>query len=184
MKLDLNAYNKYFLKLKHNSIIDLPIEQIPDVALFVFDRLTSTNTKLWSLIDSGVNCPTAAIALQQTAGKGQWGHSWVSQPGGLYLSVGLDLDLDVANYSHLVISTAWGIATVLRIHNLPVTIKWSNDLILDRHKLGGIKIETRNDKSKINQSCCGSRDKLVQNNVPKPGINLKSYYQNKNIESN
>ena len=37
------------------------------------------------------------IALQQTAGKGQWGHSWVSATGGLYLSVGLDLDLKIVH---------------------------------------------------------------------------------------
>ena len=142
--------------------------------------MTSTNTKLWELIDEGAKCPIGAIALQQTAGKGQWGHSWVSQPGGLYLSVGLDLDLNIANYPHLVIATAWGIATVLRHYQVPVTIKWSNDLILDRRKLGGIKIETRNNKDRLTKAVIGVGINW-KNDVPKPGINLESYYQNRDV---
>ena len=181
MEFNLAAYNKYFQKLRQNLAIALPSNQIPNITLFVFDRLGSTNTKLWSLIDSGIKCPTSAIAFQQTAGKGQWGHSWVSQPGGLYLSVGLDLDLEIANYPHLVMATAWGIATVLRRYHLPVTIKWSNDLILDRRKLGGIKIETRNQKDRLTKAVVGVGINW-RNSVPEPGINLESYYQNRNIE--
>ena len=176
MEFNLAAYNKYFQKLRQNLAIALPSNQIPNITLFVFDRLGSTNTKLWSLIDSGIKCPTSAIAFQQTAGKGQWGHSWVSQPGGLYLSVGLDLDLEIANYPHLVMATAWGIATVLRRYHLPVTIKWSNDLILDRRKLGGIKIETRNQKDRLTKAVVGVGINW-RNSVPEPGINLESYYQ-------
>ena len=147
----------------------------------VFDRLDSTNTKLWSLVDDGIECPTAAIALQQMGGKGQWGHSWVSEAGGLYLSVGLNLDLEIVNYPHLVMATAWGIATVLRSYELPITIKWSNDLILDRRKLGGVKIETRNNKGRLTKAIIGVGINWC-NNVPKPGINLQSYYQDKEIE--
>ena len=152
------------------------------IPLSVFECIPSTNTKVWELIDRGEKCPVGAIAYEQTAGKGQWGHSWVSAPGGLYLSVGLDLDLEIANYPHLVIATAWGIATVLRHYKLPVTIKWSNDLILDRRKLGGIKIETRNNKSKLVKAVVGVGINW-KNPVPEPGINLESYYQDKNIHA-
>ncbi|MEL6496661.1 MAG: biotin--[acetyl-CoA-carboxylase] ligase [Cyanobacteria bacterium J06623_7] len=159
---------------RDSSRVDLP------QAIFIsaFDRLTSTNTKLWSILDSGGTCPVGAIAGHQTAGKGQWGHSWVSHVGGLYLSVGLDVDLDLAYYPHLVMATAWGIASVLRHYQLPVTIKWLNDLILDCHKLGGIKIETRNQNHKLTQAVVGVGINW-HNSVPAPGINLKSYYQNK-----
>ena len=152
------------------------------VPLSVFDCIPSTNTKLWELIDRGDKCPVGAIALQQTAGKGQWGHCWVSTAGGLYLSVGLDLDLEIANYSHLVMATAWGIATVLRHYQLPVTIKWSNDLILDRRKLGGIKIEARSKKNKLVKAVVGVGINW-RNLVPEPGINLESYYGNKNLKT-
>ena len=180
MKFHFESYNKVFQQLQNDLVINLSISSISLLPLLVFDRLPSTNTKLWELIDAGIKCPIGAIALQQTAGKGQWGHSWVSPAGGLYLSVGLDLDLDIANYPHLVIATAWGIATVLRHYQLPVTIKWSNDLILNRHKLGGIKIEIRNNKNKLTKAVVGVGINWC-NAVPKLGINLESYYQNKDI---
>ena len=155
LNFNLNLYQHYWQKIATDSSITPRISDEDSLPLFVFDRLTSTNTKLWELIDRQVKLPIGAIALQQTAGKGQWGHSWVSAKGGLYLSVGLDLNLETNNYFHLVMSTAWGIATVLRHYELPVTIKWSNDLILDRRKLGGIKIETRGDRNKLVKAVIG-----------------------------
>ena len=152
------------------------------IPLFVFDCIPSTNTKVWELIDRQVKTPFGAIALSQTAGKGQWGHRWVSETGGLYLSIGLDLDLETANYPHLVMTTAWGIATVLRHYKLPVTIKWSNDFILDRRKLGGIKIETRNNKNKLIKAVVGVGINW-RNSVPEPGINLESYERDKNVKT-
>lgn len=151
------------------------------VPLSVFNSLPSTNTKAWELIDRGTQCPLGAIALQQTAGKGQWGKQWVSSEGGLYLSIGLDLDLEINNYPHLVIATAWGIAKVLRHYKLPVTIKWSNDLILDRRKLGGIKIETRSNNNKLIKAVVGVGINW-RNLVPEPGINLATYYQANSIK--
>ncbi|MEM8677117.1 MAG: biotin--[acetyl-CoA-carboxylase] ligase [Cyanobacteria bacterium P01_G01_bin.67] len=176
MSFNLDLYQSAWLNIRQNKIINFQSNLIHPVNLSIFKTTPSTNTKLWSLIDRGIKLPTGAIALQQTAGKGQWGHSWVSAVGGLYLSVALDLDLAIANYPHLVMATAWGIATVLRSYDLPVTIKWSNDLILDRRKLGGIKIETRNNKNKLSKAVVGVGINW-HNTVPEPGINLESYYQ-------
>ena len=181
MSFNLDRYEKAW---RRNNQVNLSFykELInKPIPLFVFDRLASTNTKSWELIDAGDKCPLGAIALEQTAGRGQWGHTWVSNTGGLYLSVGLDLDLDTANYPHLVMATAWGIATALRHYELPVTIKWSNDLILDRHKLGGIKIEARSNKNKLLKAVVGVGINW-RNAVAEPGINLESYYQSRDIK--
>ncbi|MBE9047218.1 biotin--[acetyl-CoA-carboxylase] ligase [Pleurocapsales cyanobacterium LEGE 10410] len=171
-------YQQFWQRVNQSCSI-APLVNIEEaIPLFIFDSIPSTNTKTWELIDRQVETPVGAIALQQTAGKGQWGHSWISTTGGLYLSVGLELDLDTNSYPHLVMATAWGIASVLRHYALPVTIKWSNDLILERRKLGGIKIETRNDKNRIVKAVVGVGINWC-NSVPKPGITLASYYQNK-----
>ena len=181
MNFDIDLYQQVWQSI--NQEINVPQINIDSsVPLFAFDCIPSTNTKLWELIDRADKCPVGAIALQQTAGKGQWGHCWVSTAGGLYLSVGLDLDLEIANYPHLVMATAWGIAMVLRHYQLPVTIKWSNDLILNRHKLGGIKIETRNNRNKLVKAVVGVGINW-RNPVPEPGINLESYYKNKDIKN-
>lgn len=180
MQFNLQQYQETWQYIDQAKIITPTISLTDPIPFSIFDCIPSTNTKLWELIDCGIPCPTGAIAWQQTAGKGQWGHSWVSTTGGLYLSIGLDLDLDIANYPHLVMATAWGIATVLRYFQLPVTIKWSNDLIISRRKLGGIKIETRNHKNKLVKAVVGVGINWC-NCVPEPGINLKSYYQKQDI---
>ena len=178
MNFDLELYQQVWQRLNRSKIIGSLPNNIEPIPLYIFDRLGSTNTKAWELIDADLAMPIAAIALQQTAGKGQWGHSWVSSFGGLYLSLALDVDLDLNNNSHLVMATAWGIAKVLRYYQLPVTIKWSNDLVLEKRKLGGIKIETRNIENKIVQAVVGVGINWC-NSVPDVGINLQSYYANR-----
>lgn len=176
MNFNLTTYQQTWQKINHSLIAthDINIEQ--PISLAVFDCISSTNTKLWELLANDYQCPTGIISLEQTAGKGQWGHSWISAKGGLYLSVALDLDLEINNYPHLVMATAWGIGTVLRHCQLPVTIKWSNDLLLNQRKLGGIKIETRNHQGKLVKAVVGIGINW-RNSVPEPGINLESYYQ-------
>lgn len=180
MKFDLEQYQEFWRGIDQKRAIALPTNLAIPIPLLVFESLPSTNTQLWNSIDEGIACPTGAIALQQTAGKGQWGNTWVSRAGGLYLSVSLNLDLMLDRYPHLVMATAWGIASVLRQQNLPVTIKWFNDLILNRHKLGGIKIETRNKQNRLTKAVVGVGINW-HNDVPQPGINLKSYYRSQNL---
>jgi BirA family biotin operon repressor/biotin-[acetyl-CoA-carboxylase] ligase len=177
LNFNLTTYQQAWQRVNQSPIgtHDIKIEQ--PISLAVFDCISSTNTKLWSLMASGLKCPTGVIALEQTAGRGQWGHSWISAKGGLYLSVGLDLDLEINHYPHLVMAIAWGIATVLCHYHLPVTIKWSNDLLLNQRKLGGIKIETRSHQQKLIKAVVGVGINWC-NSVPEPGINLESYYQN------
>jgi BirA family biotin operon repressor/biotin-[acetyl-CoA-carboxylase] ligase len=181
MNFSLKMYREVWQRINQSQIIPQTIDLGQPIPLAIFESIPSTNTRLWELIDSGIKCPTGAIALSQTAGKGQWGHSWISAKGGLYLSVGLDLDLEINYYPHLVMATAWGIATVLRHYQLPVTIKWSNDLLLSQGKLGGIKIETRNHQQKLVQAVVGVGINW-RNSVPEPGINLESYEQEQSIQ--
>ena len=176
MNFDLELYQKVWQRLNFSKIIDSFANNIEPIPLYVFESLPSTNTKAWELVDENLDMPLAAIALQQTAGKGQWGNTWVSVPGGLYLSVALNVDLDLNNYPHLVMATAWGITKVLRYYQLPVTIKWFNDLILENRKLGGIKIESRNVKNKITKAVVGVGINW-RNPITKPGINLDYYHQ-------
>jgi BirA family transcriptional regulator, biotin operon repressor / biotin---[acetyl-CoA-carboxylase] ligase len=181
MDFTLKTYHEAWQRINQSQIITHSIDLEQPIALAIFESIPSTNTRLWELIDSGIQSPTGAIALSQTAGKGQWGHSWISAKGGLYLSVGLDLDLEINHYPHLVMATAWGIATVLRHYQLPVTIKWSNDLLLGQRKLGGIKIETRNHQQKLVQAVVGVGINW-RNSVPEPGVNLESYQREQNIQ--
>ena len=162
-------YEQTFRELSDRS-------ELSPIALHIFPLIPSTNRQGWELIDNREPLPVAAIAWQQTAGRGQYGRTWQSPLGGLYLSVGMELNLKSDRYPHLIIATAWGIATALRKYDLPVLLKWSNDLILQRKKLGGIKIETRTQDQYITQAVIGVGINWT-NPVPELGINLESYYQ-------
>ena len=119
-QFDRAEFDRAWQKLSDRSTI--PLHILPITA--------STNQYLWELIEQNKSLPLALIARQQTAGKGQWGRQWQSLPGGLYLSVGIETKLKSEFFPHLVIATAWGIAETLRKYNVPVAIKWFNDLIL------------------------------------------------------
>jgi BirA family biotin operon repressor/biotin-[acetyl-CoA-carboxylase] ligase len=149
---------------------------LPQIPLYIFDSIPSTNQKLWQLIDEGKQLPIAVLGLQQTTGRGQWGRVWYSPLGGLYLSLAIAPPLSLNNNFHLTMATAWGIANILRTYELPVFLKWPNDLILEGRKLGGIKIETRTRQQKIIHAVIGVGINWA-NPVPDVGINLQSFYE-------
>ena len=170
MSFNYKIYQQEFAQLATNHNTPESID------LHILESVSSTNQKIWSLIDLGSPLPIAVIALQQTAGKGQWGRTWQSSLGGLYLSVAISTQLPLDLSFHLIMTSAYGIANLLRIHNIPVFLKWPNDLILQNRKLGGIKIETRISKQKITNSVIGVGINWI-NSVPEFGINLQSYLQ-------
>ena len=153
------------------------------LSFHIFETLPSTNQTLWELLDQGATPGTVVIALEQTAGRGQWGRQWQSSTGGLYLSVALAPNLVATNSAHLTLGSAWGIATALRSYGIPALIKWPNDLILCKRKLGGILTETRVQQGRITKAVVGVGINWA-NLVPETGINLESFLQQQPIEAN
>lgn len=114
---------------------------------------------------------TVIVAKSQTHGRGQRGNSWRSPLGGLFMSVILQPNLAIAamNAHQITLWTAWGIAKALNETGANVKLKWLNDLIIDRRKLGGILTETRILDSKINYAVVGIGINWV-NEVPDGAI--------------
>lgn len=142
----------------------------------LFDQLPSTNQTLWELLTQGATSGTVVIAAQQTAGRGQWGRQWQSTLGGLYLSLALTPNIPACNSTQLTLCSAWGIAIALRAYNIPVFLKWPNDLLLLGRKLGGILTETRVQQRLIKKAVVGVGINW-RNAVPESGINLQSFYE-------
>lgn len=142
---------------------------------YVYEILTSTNSQAWQLAQEKIKLPFIVIAKQQTAGKGQRGNIWRSPMGGLYLSMALELNLSVKYISHLTLFTVYGIVTELRKFDIPVKIKWLNDLILEGKKLGGILCEIRSDGTMIKTVVIGVGINY-QNEICDNGISLKTYF--------
>lgn len=86
----------------------------------------------------------AVMAVEQTAGRGRRGRTWVSPPGNLYLSVRLDQGPTLAETAQLsfVAAVALGDALAESAPHVPVRFKWPNDLLVNGAKVSGILLET------------------------------------------
>lgn len=86
---------------------------------------------------------TIVAAYQQTSGKGQKNRKWISNPGGLYLSIKLDLSPS-KNFSPFWITAtvAIGLCKALTHLHMQPTIKWPNDVLINGRKVAGILTET------------------------------------------
>lgn len=107
------------------------------------DSIDSTNTYLMSLAAQGAEEGLVVIADQQTAGRGRRGRSFQSTGGlGLYMSVLVRPNLPAIDVPEL---TAWTVVAVCdgiqAAWGKRPQVKWINDIIADRRKLGGILTE-------------------------------------------
>ena len=107
------------------------------------DCIDSTNTYAKELARNGAPEGTVVVADQQTGGRGRLGRSFSSPAGvGIYMSVILRPGCLPEELMHL--TCAAGLAAsnaVCDITGRCPGIKWTNDLILARRKLGGILTE-------------------------------------------
>lgn len=111
-------------------------------------EVDSTNDRLKILASQGAPHGTAVITDHQTGGHGRRGRSFLSPPGvGIYLSMLLRPECPPADLMHL--TCAVGVAmcdAIEKAAGFRPGIKWTNDLVSDRRKLGGILTELRLDK--------------------------------------
>jgi BirA family transcriptional regulator, biotin operon repressor / biotin---[acetyl-CoA-carboxylase] ligase len=114
-------------------------------ALVVEWTLESTNTLLLEALPPAAGSAAVVLAEHQTGGRGRRGRSWVAPPGGaICLSLGWQFAEMPADLSAL--SLVVGLCVVDGLQSLGVNglrLKWPNDLLTARGKLGGILIEMR-----------------------------------------
>jgi BirA family transcriptional regulator, biotin operon repressor / biotin---[acetyl-CoA-carboxylase] ligase len=114
-------------------------------ALLVEWTLESTNTKLLDALPPAAGSAAVVLAECQTGGRGRRGRGWVASPGGaVCLSLAWqfsEMPTDLAALSLVVGIRAAQALQALGVDD--VRLKWPNDLITPRGKLGGILIEMR-----------------------------------------
>lgn len=116
--------------------------------IYYYQSVDSTNRAMHRLAKEGAPAYSIALAEEQLEGRGRLGRSWFSPPGsGLWFSILIrPLMLTPADASPLTLVTAAVLAGHLNEHhNLPVKIKWPNDLLIDGKKTGGILTELKGD---------------------------------------
>ena len=111
--------------------------------LYYFNTIGSTNTQAKKMAADGAPHGTVLIADSQTGGRGRMGRSFHSPAGtGIYLSVILRPNCPATDLMHLTCATAVAAADgIEKATHLRPGIKWTNDLVVGRKKLGGILTE-------------------------------------------
>lgn len=142
----------------------------PNLAVQVILETDSTNLEVERRLASGETAPIAVIAHNQTEGRGRMGRIWHStDPRNLYLSIGFrpeTLGTAIANFS------LWAgvkLAETLQSQtDLPVQVKWPNDLQVGGRKIAGILCEAKMELDRVQTLVFGFGLNVNQdaNNLP------------------
>ena len=108
-----------------------------------YDKIDSTNNELKKLVLlSGEKNKIIITAKEQTAGKGRLDHQWISLMGNLFMSLGINWNLQ--NIGILSLISALALYKTIKIYSptKEILLKWPNDVFIDRKKVSGILIES------------------------------------------
>ena len=141
-----------------------------------YNRLDSTNTEAWDLVEESNNHGTVIITENQTKGKGQKTKSWKMVPGkSLVFSLILSKNYPIDHSGLISLSVSLALNESLNKRGLEAKLKWPNDLFVEGKKIGGILCETKIEKSRIKNMVIGvgvnvnesiaEHDESIQNNL-------------------
>jgi BirA family biotin operon repressor/biotin-[acetyl-CoA-carboxylase] ligase len=126
-----------------------PTAAAAGVRLLTYDSIGSTNAEGLQLARTGERGPLWIVARTQTAGRGRRGRIWVSEPGNLYASLLLTDPSPPEHRAELSFVAALALHDAIggRVPGLAsrLTLKWPNDLLIDRCKFAGILVEGEGD---------------------------------------
>lgn len=119
----------------------LPKERMKHV--ICLDSTDSTNNQLRNLAFEGAPSGTVVVANEQLTGRGRRGRSFSSPKNtGIYFSILFRPDCNPPECTTITAWTAVAVAKAIkRVTNVQPSIKWVNDLFLNRKKICGILSE-------------------------------------------
>lgn len=125
--------------------------------LYCFDTVDSTNTYAKKLADEGAMHGTLVVANQQLGGKGRRGRTWESPANtGIWMTLILKPNMNPSYASMLTLVMAIAVAKACNeITKVSCSIKWPNDIVLNRKKICGILTEMSAEMDYINHIVIG-----------------------------
>ncbi len=110
--------------------------------ILLLEETDSTNTYVSVHADS-LDDMTLVAAHSQTAGRGQRGNSWESEPGRNICATLFHRPAGVPARVQFAVSeaTALGVADMLAHYGIEARVKWPNDVYVGDRKICGILIE-------------------------------------------
>ncbi len=133
-------------------------QEAPLESLTLFEESKSTNSEVLRLLATEEEAPLACITRKQPGGRGRRGRAWSGDfDGNVYASVGFRPNISPRQLGLLTIWT--GLRLCRRIHretDLPVQLKWPNDLYLKGRKIAGILSESTFETERITSLVIGT----------------------------
>ena len=126
-------------------MIIFPLAQCLKNHNFEFFSINSTTSTMddAKLKINSLNKNLIVISNKQTKGRGRRGNKWVSQPGNIYCSIALLIDIPNDKLFKLAILTSVAIKNSLKhIGLVDILFKWPNDVFCCDKKIAGIIQET------------------------------------------
>ena len=116
--------------------------QVVGTVLRLLRQVDSTNAFATRLGMGGSPEGTVVVAEEQTAGRGRNGRSFLSPPGGVYLSAILRPRVPPTEAVRLTLLAALALSEAIEtVSGLRPTIKWPNDVLIEDRKVCGILLE-------------------------------------------
>ncbi len=154
-------------------------------AIYFKEIIDSTQDFIRQLAQGGACEGTVVFAGKQKKGKGRMGRSWLSPPGGIYLSCLFRprfLLIEEVCQISLIMALAC-IEAIEKETGITPAVKWPNDIYLENKKLGGILCEIDAEADKINFITVGIGININTKNLPPEATSLALYAQ-KNFSKN
>ena len=111
--------------------------------VYLFGEVDSTNTMMKKMARLGTPAGTVVVADRQSGGRGRLGRTFLSPGGvGVYLSALIRPDCAPGSLMHLTCAVAVAMCDAVEAaFGFRPSIKWTNDLVVGKRKLGGILTE-------------------------------------------
>ncbi|MTK63931.1 MAG: biotin--[acetyl-CoA-carboxylase] ligase [Methanobacterium sp.] len=121
-----------------------------------FNEVDSTNEVAKYLAEDGAEEGSVVVAEIQNKGKGRRGKTWISPPGGIWMSIILRPEIPPHRASQLTLVTGVVVAKTIKEElNIDVGIKWPNDILIGKKKVCGILTEVNATMDKVNYLVVG-----------------------------
>ncbi len=144
---------KQFPPVIHPALLSCYLERAgSDMALFYYPEIDSTNNEAERRAASGQAAPFAVVSSCQTRGRGRLGREWHSASAeSLYLSVLFRPNIPPQQLQHFTLWAGICICRALQgyVPEMPLQIKWPNDLQCQSRKFAGMLTEAKMDADYI-----------------------------------
>ncbi len=132
--------------------VQLDADKLESSGFYYFQSLDSTNTTARKLAEEGIPNYSIVVSEQQLHGRGRRGREWFSpKASGLWFSIILRPHaLSPSQAAPVTPVTAAVLANLFNnYYEMPLKIKWPNDLLLRGKKVGGILTELKGELDHI-----------------------------------